>query len=189
MKPFQTVEIVKCPVDDLCRAIRDRLAELVPHLDDIRSVTVEHREELPGGIVKLVNLWRAEAALPAVLNSVFKPDYFAWTDRATWNAPRRECTWQIELHFDRERTRCRGATRFEPALGGKGARVVFAGEFSMNARGMRGVPVLLESSIENAVEAFVTSLIPRNFRKLVHVAADVATGNQAAAGSTAGLIR
>ncbi len=189
MKPFQTVELVKCPADAMWRAIRDRLDELVPHLDDIRSVTVEHREESPDGVVKLVNVWRAKANIPAVLDAVIKPDYLAWTDRASWNEARRECTWQIELHFDRQRTRCHGSTRFEPALGGKGSRVTFAGDFSMNAQGMRGVPALLESSIESAVESFVTSLIPRNFRKLVHAAAGVAGGAGQAARSTAGLSR
>jgi len=176
MKPFSTVEIVKAPVEEMWRAIRDRLDELVPHLDDIRSVTVEHREELPDGTVNLVNLWRAKANIPAVLNAVIKPEYLAWTDRASWKQATRECAWQIELHFHRERTRCHGMTKLEPALGGKGTRVTFAGEFSMNAKGMKGVPSMLESTVEKGVEAFVTSLIPGNFRKLVQVASKVASG-------------
>ena len=44
-------------------------------------------------------------------------------------------------------------------------------------------------SIASAVEAFVTSLIPRNFRKLVHAAAGVAGGAGHAARSAAGLSR
>ncbi len=176
MKAFHTVEIVKAPVDDVWRAIRDRLDELVPHLDDIRSVTVQHREDLPGGDVSLVNLWRGKANVPALLNSVIKPELLAWTDRAFWNLGTRECTWQIELHLDRERTRCHGSTKFDPAIGGRGTRVTFAGEFAMNAKGMRGVPTMLESTVEAGVEAFITSLIPRNFRKLVQASGNLLSG-------------
>ena len=176
MKHFRTVEIVKAPPAEIWRAIRDRLDELVPHLPEIRSVTVEHRDELPDGTVNLVNLWRAQANIPAVLNSVIKPEYLAWTDRAKWNLAKLECTWQIEMHFHRERTRCHGSTIFEPALGGRGTRVTFAGEFNMNAKGMKGIPSLLESTVETGIEAFVTSLIPSNFRKLVQVAANVVGG-------------
>jgi uncharacterized protein YndB with AHSA1/START domain len=174
MKQFRTVEVVKAPIEEVWRAIRDRLDDLVPHLDEIRSVTVEHREESPDGTVKLVNLWQAKANIPSVLNSVIKPEYLAWTDRATWNPANFECTWQIEMHFHRERTKCHGSTLFEPALGNRGTRVSFAGEFSMDAKGMKGVPTMLESTLESGVEAFVTSLIPTNFRKLVQVAANVA---------------
>jgi hypothetical protein len=173
MKAFNTVEIVKAPVDEVWRAIRDRLDELVPHLDEVQSVTVQHREELPDGSVRLINLWRGKANIPAVLKSVIKPELLAWTDHALWNLATRECTWQIELHLDRERTRCHGTTKFTPAIGGRGTRVTFAGEFAMNAKGMRGVPVMLESAVEAGAEAFITSLIPGNFRKLVQAAANV----------------
>jgi hypothetical protein len=58
--------------------------------------------------------------------------------------------------------------------------VTFSGEFAMNAKGMRGVPAFLESTVEAGVEAFVTSLIPRNFRKLVQAAGNVLTKGSAA---------
>lgn len=180
MKPFRTLEIVKAPPDQVWTAIRDRLDELVPQLDDIRSVTNEHREELPDGTVKLINLWRAEASIPSVLKNVIKPEYLAWTDRATWNPVKRECTWQIELHFYRERTRCHGSTTFEPAIGGRGTRVTFGGEFSLDARGMTGVPSVLESTVASGVESFVTSLIPRNFRKLIHAAGNLLSKGEGA---------
>jgi hypothetical protein len=185
MKQFRTVEIVKAPPAEMWRAIRDRLDELVPHLDEIRSVTVQHRDEAPDGTVSLVNLWQAKANIPSVLNSVIKPEYLAWTDRARWDPAKLECTWQIEMHFHRERTRCQGSTIFEPALGNRGTRVTFAGEFSMNAKGMKGVPTMLESTLESGVEAFVTSLIPTNFRKLVQIAANVASAGPKAMGQSA----
>jgi hypothetical protein len=167
VKSFKSIQIVKVPVDPIWTAIRDRLDEMVPQLDDIQSVTVEHRAEQPDGSISLINIWQAKAKLPAVLGPFIKPDALAWTDRARWDSGKHECNWQVELHFARERTHCHGLTTFEPAIGGRGTRVTFSGEFAMNARGLPGVPVLLESTVALAAESFVTSLIPTNFRKLV----------------------
>jgi len=170
MKPFKSIQIVKVPLDQVWLAIRDRLGELVPHLDEIETVTVQERSELPGGDVSLVNLWQAKAKFPAVLSSVIKSDTLMWTDRARWHEKDRQCSWQIELHFARDRTRCTGLTTFEPAIGGRGTRITFAGEFSLNAKGLPGVPAILESTVAAAAESFVTSLIPGNFRKLAAAA-------------------
>jgi hypothetical protein len=170
MRPFTSVQIVKVPVDQVWLAIRDRLDELVPYLDEIDSVAVQERSELQNGDVALVNLWRAKAKFPAVLSSVIKTDMLTWTDRAVWHEKDRKCSWRIELHFAPDRTRCAGVTAFEPALGGKGTRITFAGEFTLNAKGLPGVPVLLESTVAAAAESFVASLIPGNFRKLAMAA-------------------
>jgi hypothetical protein len=166
VRPFKSIQIVKAPVDAMWAAIRDRLDELVVQLDDIQSVTVEHRAELPDGRLSLINTWQAKARLPAVLSSIIKPEALAWTDRATWDTAKHESAWQIELHFARERTQCHGLTAFESAIGGRGTRVTFSGEFAMNAHSLPGVPALFESTVVFAAESFVTSLIPTNFRKL-----------------------
>lgn len=170
MKSFKSIQIVKVPLDSMWIAIRDRLDEMVPQLDNIQSVTVDHREEHPDGTISLINLWQAKAKLPAVLASFIKPEALAWTDRARWDTAKHQCNWQVELHFARDRAHCHGITTFEPAIGGRGTRVTFSGDFAMNARGLPGVPALLESTVALAAESFVTSLIPTNFRKLVVVA-------------------
>lgn len=177
MKSFKWIQIVKVPIEPIWTAVRDRLDELVPQLDNIQSVTVEHRAELPDGTISLINIWQARAVLPAVLGSIIKSDALAWTDRARWDSAKHECTWQVELHFSRERTHCHGLTTFEPAIGGRGTRVTFSGEFAMNARGLPGVPALLESTVALAAESFVTSLIPANFRKLVIAAEGLANAS------------
>jgi hypothetical protein len=170
MKSFKSIQIVKVPVEEIWLAIRDRLGELVPHLDEIQSVAVQERLTLPNGDVSLTNLWHAKAKFPAILSSVIKSDMLMWTDRARWQASDHVCVWTIELHFAPDRTRCTGATTFEPALGGRGTRITFAGEFGLNAKGLPGVPSLLEGAVAAAAEIFVTSLIPSNFRKLAMAA-------------------
>jgi hypothetical protein len=170
LKSFKSIQIVKIPVEDAWVAIRDRLGELVPYLDEIESVAVQERSVMPENAILLVNLWQAKAKFPAVLSAVIKSDMLMWTDRATWHEKNHECAWQIELHFAPDRTRCTGLTTFEPAIGGRGTRITFAGEFSLNAKGLPGVPSILESTVAAAAESFVTSLIPGNFRKLAMAA-------------------
>ena len=184
MKSFKSIQIVKAPIGPVWLAMRDRLGELVPNLDEIESVAVQERTELQNGDISLINLWKAKAKFPAVLSSLIKSDMLMWTDRARWIEKDRKCTWQIELHFARERTRCTGATTFETALGGKGARITFEGEFSLNAKGLPGVPSILESTVAAAAESFVTSLIPGNFRKLAMAAETVVSSR--GAGTAAG---
>jgi hypothetical protein len=149
-------------------AIRDRLPEIVRLLDDIEGVTMQSREELPDGTVRLVNIWRAKPNLPAIVANHIKPEMLAWTDRAEYHPAVLVCSWKLEPHFLMERINCAGITRYEPAMGRRGTRVTFDADFHLAVGPLPGVPALLESAVSNAVEAFMTALVPRNFRKLMN---------------------
>lgn len=166
MKPFKTVAIVKHHPDIVSSIVRDRLPELVSFLDDIEQITVVERVEAPDGTVRLVNHWKANPPIPPMLASVIDPTMLAWLDRVEWNPSGLECRWRIEPQFLAGRTRCEGLTRYEPALGGKGTKIVFDGQLDVTARGLAGVPALVENMVSNGIEAFVTTLIPKNFRRL-----------------------
>lgn len=170
MKEFKSIVVVTHAPDPVWRTIRDRLPELARLLDDIEQVTVAERREQRDGTVELVNLWKAKPQIPSVLSSVVSPAMFAWTDRARWNPQTRECRWDIEPQFLSESTRCSGTTRYEAALGGRGTKITFAGGFEIAAHNLAGVPAFLDGTISKAIESFVTSLIPRNFRKLAQAA-------------------
>jgi hypothetical protein len=51
-------------------------------------------------------------------------------------------------------------------MGGRGTKIVFDGQFDVAVRGLPGIPALLENTVSNTIDAFVTALIPKNFRKL-----------------------
>jgi hypothetical protein len=166
MKPFKTFAMVKHPVDVVYATVRDRLAELVPLLGDVDAVTTESREDGPGGTVRLVNRWKARADVPAALSSVIRPDMLAWLDRAEWREAERACHWRIEPLFAPDRTQCEGVTRYEPAMGGRGTRITFDGGIAVTAKGLPGVPAMLEGVVAGGIESLVTTLVPRNFQKL-----------------------
>lgn len=147
--------------------MRDKLPDLVPLLDDIEQVTVVERKEEADGTVNLVNHWKAKPQIPSMLSSIINPAMFAWTDRAQWRPAVHECHWHIEPHFLTESTKCTGVTHYVSAMGGRGTKINFNGEFDISTNGISGVPTFLEGTVGTAIEAFVTSLIPRNFRKLM----------------------
>ena len=114
----------------------------------------------------LVNQWKARPHIPAVLASTLKPEMLTWTDRALWGPVDQECRWQLEPHYFRDRASCQGLTRYEPAMAGQGTRIIFEGTFEVKGVHPSGVPGFVEGTVSRVVESFVTSMIPKNFRKL-----------------------
>ncbi len=165
MKPFKSLVIIKHPVDLIWVATRDRMPELVPMLDEVASIAVVERHADRDGTVQLVNEWRAQVNLPPVLCSVIKPEHLGWTDRALWDEATRECRWSIEPFFFPEAVRCAGTTRYEPAIGGRGTRITFAGNIDVDTSKLGTIPAAFGWPVATAVEMLVTTIIPRNFRK------------------------
>jgi len=165
MKTFKSVIMVKHPKDVVWQAVRDRLPEMVPYLDDVKSITLEYREQQPGSL-KLTNIWQADIALPAKVQSIINADSLMWTDRAEWIDANDECQWTIEPHFFKDRVLCSGSTRFEPAIGGRGTRITFAGELTVDAKNVPGVPAFMEGTVTGTIESLITTVIPKNFRKI-----------------------
>ena len=167
MERFSSVAVIKHPVEVVWATVRDRLADVAPLLDDVESITVVERRETPDGVVHLVNLWKAKAQIPSALAKMVPPSSLAWIDRAEWQPHSRECHWRIEPRFFADRLRCSGVTRYEPALGGRGTRTTFTGTLDLDLHGVRGVAGFLEGAARRAAESFATTLVPRNFRKLI----------------------
>src|ERR1039457_6044608 len=149
---ISSVSVLKHPRESVWVAIRDRLPEVVLLLDDIESVTVESRKELPDGTVDLVNIWKAKPKLPAIVTGYIKTEMLAWTDRAEYRPRSYECVWRMEPHFLAERIRCSGVTRYEPAMGGRGTRVTFEGDLVLSLQNLAGVPSILEGPLANRSE-------------------------------------
>ncbi len=166
MKTFKSVILVKYPQELVWQAIRDRLPEMVPYLDDVAKITQEHRKEDDDGSLLLINIWKADAKIPKILHSIIDPDSLSWTDRAQWISENNACHWAIEPHFFPDRTKCTGITYYEQAMGGRGTRITFTGELEVNAKNIPGLPSMMEAKASKTIESLVTTLIPKNFRKV-----------------------
>lgn len=165
MKIFKSVIFIKYPQDIVWQAIRDRLPEMVPFLNDVKSITQEHREQNSDAL-QLTNIWQADIEIPGKIQSIIDSDALRWTDRAEWFEAKNQCHWVIEPHFFKDRVQCSGSTHFEPAIGGRGTRITFAGELGINARDIPGVPAFMEATVTKTMESLIITLIPKNFRKI-----------------------
>lgn len=166
MKHFKNIIMVQQPLDIVWLTIRDQISELVPYLDDVAAIDTQQRREDEHNIVHLVNMWRADVSVPKVAAGIIDPSKLAWLDFASWEPMQHLCRWRIEPQFFAKRINCQGETRYETAMGGRGTRITFEGDITIDAGDLPGVPGFMQHSVSNAVESFVTTLIPKNFRKV-----------------------
>lgn len=165
MKTFHCLVGLRQPPDRVAAAIRDRLPEIAPDLEDVQDIRTVSRIERPDGGIALVNEWRVNPKLPDAVDAHITPDMLGWLDHADWSADLTSCRWRIEPFFMSEAIRCSGETRFEPAMGGRGTRAIFDGALDIDPAVMSSVPAVWRRPVSAAVELLIGTLIPKNFRK------------------------
>ncbi len=171
VKDFHTLVGVRQPLGMVAAAIRDRLPEIAPSLADVTGVSVVDRHVDDDGRTHLVNEWRVEPKLPGALKQAIPDDMLGWNDHAIWSADLTECTWRIEPFFMPGAIRCGGTTRFETAMGGRGTKATFAGDFEIDPSALAKIPAAWRGAATSAIELIVGTMIPRNFRKTMEAAA------------------
>jgi len=167
---IHAVVVLKHPLDAVWRVMRDELERIVTVQEGIRELTVEHRAAEAGGGVRVVSVWQAEVAVPALAAPYVDAEMFRWQDDAVWDEARRECRWRITTFHHADRVACAGTTRYEPAMGGRGTRITMQGTFHWDLRGVLDLPPGLETGVHRGIESFVGGLIPRNFRRITEAA-------------------
>lgn len=167
MKDFRCLVGVRHPPSALAGAVRDLICEIGPSLENVEQIATVSRVERPDGSTALVNEWRVNPALPAALDGIVTRDMLGWLDHAEWTSDLTECDWRVEPFFMGEAIRCRGATRFEPAMGGRGTRAVFEGQLDIDPSALASLQPAWRAPASLAVEFMIGTLIPRNFRKTV----------------------
>lgn len=171
MKEFSTLVGVRKPLLEIAGAVRDRLSEIAPALTDVESIQVIHREEVEDSRLILVNEWRVDPSLPRPVKNAISKEMLGWKDHAVWSADLTECSWRIEPFFMPGAIRCSGTTRFQTAMGGRGTKAIFAGDFDIDTAALSGIPAAWRGAATSAVEMIVGTIIPRNFRKTIEAAA------------------
>jgi len=172
MKNFKSVIVVKHPLAPIWETVRDRLQEIAPLVDDIESVTVIERDGSQSGKVRLVNQWKSRQSVPGFLQGALGAGAISWLDRNEWIESTRSCHWNIEPSILRTFITCHGTTLYEPAMAGRGTRVTIEGAFDLTPGALRGLAGPLEKPVSTFVESIVSTMIPKNFRKVLEAAAD-----------------
>jgi len=170
MKSFRDLVVVKQPMEIVWVCVRDRLPQLAEQLDDLERIEVLEREQLGPGQVRLVNRWHSSQKIPRLLQQRLGAGAVSWLDRNEWDDNTRICRWAIEPSILAEHIRCAGTTSYQPAMGGRGTRIAFAGEFDMAPGALRDLAGPLEKPLSAFVESIVTIFIPKNLRKVMDAA-------------------
>jgi hypothetical protein len=169
VKTFKSLVVSTQPADLLWRTVRDRMPALAARLDDIERVKVLERQDLRDGTVRLVNEWRAKPLAGVPLKAIIGASSIVWLDHAEWNPASRICRWRIEPRFLPGQLQCHGSTTYEPAMGGRGSRILFEGQFELTLK-RHSVASTVMSHALPLVESIVTVMIPKNFRRTVDAA-------------------
>ena len=161
---FKTIAVVKFPIEEVWETMRDQLPMLSEFLEDIESITVQDKQEEQKGNLRVINIWQASPKLPSIIADRIKPEMLVWTDTAVWKEKTLTCDWIIDPHYFSGKVACQGNTRFEPAIGGRGTRITFAGDLKIDTS--LGVSNMMGDLISKGVETILVKVIPNNFSKL-----------------------
>jgi hypothetical protein len=147
------------PRERVFTAYRDRLAELLPFLPNLRGLEIKKREER-GAALYQVNYFKGGGDIPAAARSVLREDMLTWTDHATWDQERWRCDWRTEVHAFPGALESSGANSFfeTPA----GCRIEFRGKLTCDASRIPAVPKLLARSINGTIEKIFVGKIAEN---------------------------
>ena len=166
MHSFRSVVIVKHPVEAVWTALRDNLAQIGPLVSDVRSVEVLERNEASNGTLVILNEWRLDLNLPAAARALVQPEQLGWRDHARWDATSKICSWDIRPFLHADAINCSGETSYAPAIGGRGTRVTFSGDIGIDTAKLQGMLKVASLPISGIIESVITTVLPRNFRKI-----------------------
>ena len=180
MRTFKSLVVVKQPVDLMWATVRDRLTELVPLIADVAAIDVLEREDVGPDLVRLANRWTAVQRIPELMARSLPSSEITWVDRNEWDRGSLVCRWSVEPSILREHIECRGTTTYQAAMGGSGTRVTFEGNFDLARGALGGMSDVLERPVSAFVESIVTTIVPKNSRKVIEAAASLVAGEAGA---------
>ncbi len=154
---FSHVERTTHPRSLVFRTHRDRLPEVIAHLDTVRAVSQRSRTEHAGGIVELSHRWEGtEAALPALIRPFVPPQLLIWHEVALWDRAQWLCEWTIEVPALGPVVTIAGVNRFDE--GPTGCDVAVQGAFTFHPERIPQLPQLPPAAVP-FIERFVVALI------------------------------
>ena len=161
---FSTTDRIEYPIGRVFSSQRDELSKLAEFLPSIDSIVVQSREE-ENGVVQMVNIWTAaKTDIPRLIRPFVKRSMLKWVDRAVWYEDEHVCRWEIELGFLKDAIQARGENRMEEVEGGQ-TEVTIAGDITVDAKKIPGVPKFVAKMVGSAVERFVVRMVTPNLKK------------------------
>jgi hypothetical protein len=106
---FQREEFLLHPADAVYELVRDRFAELLPHLPGVSSIEVLSREAAGKGKTRVKSRWRIRP--PALVASLLPDKALVWNENALWTDKKRT----VESHIQGYGYESKSKIVYEPA--------------------------------------------------------------------------
>ena len=151
------------PRERVYTTFRDRFAQIVPYLSDMRAFYLKSRQQT-GSRVDCVSEWHGGGDIPGVAKAFLSEAMLAWTEYDTWRSNDWALDWHIETHAFTQAVHCAGCNRFLEA--GGATRIETRGAFIIDAKQLQGVPPFLAGRIARIVEDLLGQKIANNLEQV-----------------------
>jgi hypothetical protein len=144
--------------------LRDDMGSLVPHLPDVRSITVTERHE-EDDRVRLVNLWQLSTdKVPGPVRKMVKPEILSWNDHAAWTTSRQAAEWRLEPRIGARVFECSGSTLL--LEDGAQSRIEMHIDAVIYPERVPGVPKILARRFFPQIEGIIEHALSANMQNL-----------------------
>jgi hypothetical protein len=144
----------------------ERMQDIVPYLENIESIELQDRQDLPDGRLFIVRRWQGSAStVPSALRAFVSRDLLGWIDTATWVPSEYRVDWVHSMCSARAARlyECSGTNYFEPdPLNANRTRIRITGELIVHPDRVPGIPRFLAGRLAPQIESFVIGLITPN---------------------------
>lgn len=138
---------------------RDRLLEVAPFMNNIRSVRLSSRQVINDRLHCIYH-WHGNSDIPSALKAFLDEDMLAWTEYNAWDSADHLLVWQIETHAFTEAVQCSGYNHF--LEDGDDTIIQSRGEMVIDPTRIDGVPSFIAGTIAKTVEGFLAKKIEPN---------------------------
>lgn len=145
--------------DEVYPLVRDDLPKLLPYLPDVEEIKQLSFERESDTRVRVVNRWRAKAAIPAMAKKFLPADLLVWTDRALW----KDDVYQVEYKLEGFGYDVEGTNYFSPD--GDATLLKVTATVTIHPEKFK-IPRLLFKKVFPAVEGLVKKAVQPNLTSL-----------------------
>ena len=167
---FQEHARVSLPAERVFELVAERVEDLVPFLPNVASIRTQAQERRDAFRTKTRRIWQAlPGTLPRAFRPFLRPEMMRWTDISLWDSSDFSETWHLETPTGAKLYTCTGFNAFRPHTDNPEAETMmsFSGELTLHPEHVRGVPRVIGRRLVPQVEAFIVSVIQRNFMEVV----------------------
>lgn len=163
MAAFRFTDLIPHPIEQCYLAMRDKMCDFAPYLDDVKEIRVLERREIAPGKHFILNEWTSSYVPLPLVRRLVTADMLRWLDRVVWEDARRAWRWEFDSPTLGGVVRCTGENSMRE-VGPAETEIVIAGDLEIHVENLPGVPAFLGRRLRPQVEKFVIGLVSPRLR-------------------------